>query len=381
MEPDEGRSRGVRRPMARIRFDPSPHVDVRLPTRTVLRVLGLVLGALLLVSVVDALRGILLDAVIALFLALVLDPLVVALERRGFRRATASALVFLAAVAVVALVCLAIVVPLYGRVLDLAGSAPTSVDDLRRIGLVRELDDRFGLIDALSRRADRLPSLLPGSASAVLGLAGRVISVAVETITVLFLALFMLVELPRMTSALRGLLEPEHAERVRVVHGEITRVVARYVAGNLAISLIAGVTAFLDLWLLGVPLALALATLVAVLDVIPLVGATLGGAIIVLAAFATDSTAGIVTLVFVVVYQQVENHLLQPIVMRRSVEVSSLAVLLSVLVGATLAGIPGALLAIPAAASIQIALREAISARRATVARRVADRVAGAGPR
>jgi predicted PurR-regulated permease PerM len=142
------------------------------------------------------------------------------------------------------------------------------------------------------------------------------------------------------------------------------------VLGNLIISAIAGASTFLVLYLLDVPYALPLAAIVAVLDLVPLVGATAGGVAVVIAAFAHGTSAGIVTLVFVVVYQQVENHLLQPIVMRRSVEVSPLVVIISVLVGATLAGIPGALLAIPVAASVQIACRQGIENRRSTMARK-----------
>ncbi len=150
---------------------------------------------------------------------------------------------------------------------------------------------------------------------------------------------------------------------------EISETVARYVATNLAVSVFAGVVTWISLEILGVPFALVLALLMGLFDLLPLIGATLGGTIVVLVAtITTGITAGIIMIIVLVVYQQTENHLVQPIVMRRSVAVSPLIVIVSVLVGAALLGILGALLAIPVAGSVQILLRDVLAARRERVA-------------
>jgi predicted PurR-regulated permease PerM len=132
--------------------------------------------------------------------------------------------------------------------------------------------------------------------------------------------------------------------------------VGRYVTGNLLISLIAGVVTTIVLLALGIPFALALGLLVAILDLIPLAGATLGAVVVTLVAFTHSSTAGIVVLVFFIVYQQLENHLLQPLIYGRTVRLSPLAILLAVLIGAEVAGVIGAIAAIPVGGTIQILL-------------------------
>jgi predicted PurR-regulated permease PerM len=152
------------------------------------------------------------------------------------------------------------------------------------------------------------------------------------------------------------------------VFEDIYRSTAGYVAGNLLISLIAGVTTTLVLLLLGVPYAVALGLIVAILDLIPLAGATLAAIIIAIVAFLHSIVAGIVVVVFFVIYQQIENHLLQPVVYGRTVQLSPLAVLVSVLMGAELAGVLGALAAIPVAGTIQVLI---VDWNRSRVARRV----------
>jgi predicted PurR-regulated permease PerM len=155
------------------------------------------------------------------------------------------------------------------------------------------------------------------------------------------------------------MLPPERADRVRRVSADVNRSVGGYVLGNLAISIIAGTVIGISLWILSVPYAAALAVLMGVFDLVPLVGATVGALAAIGVAFATQGvTAGIVMIVVNVVYQQVENHILQPLVYRRTVQLSAFLVLVAVLVGGELMGVLGALVAIPVAGSIQLIVRE-----------------------
>ena len=181
----------------------------------------------------------------------------------------------------------------------------------------------------------------------------------VATITVLFLTLFLLLELPALAEGLLRFVPAERAEQIRRVGGDINRNVAGYVLGNLIISVVAGTVVGISLGILGVPYALALAVLMGVFDLVPLVGATVGALAAIGVAFATQGvTAGIVMIVVNVVYQQIENHVLQPIVYRRTVQLSAFLILVAVLIGGELLGVLGALIAIPVAGSLQLLFRE-----------------------
>jgi predicted PurR-regulated permease PerM len=213
-----------------------------------------------------------------------------------------------------------------------------------------------------------------GGAARLLGLSGAAIAVTksvltiiAATVTIIFLTFFMLLEGRSWVERFYALL-PEHSQpRWRRVGSDIYRTVGGYVTGNLLISLIAGVSVTIVLLVMGVPYAVALGLLVAVLDLIPLAGATVAGIVVVGVAFLHSVPAGIVVAVFVIVYQQVENHFLQPVIYGRTVQLSPLVVLVAVLVGAALAGILGALAAIPVAGTLQVILRDFLAHRRRIV--------------
>jgi predicted PurR-regulated permease PerM len=197
----------------------------------------------------------------------------------------------------------------------------------------------------------------------VLGLTGTalaitksVVAIVIGTITITFLTFFMLLEGPAWLDRFYGLLPERSRPRWRSVGHDIYRTVGGYVTGNLLISLIAGTLTTVVLLAVGVPYAVALGVIVAILDLIPLAGATIAAVVIGTVAFLHSITAGIVVVVFFVVYQQIENHFLQPVIYGRTVQLSPLAVLISVLIGAKLAGILGALGAIPVAGAIQVLL-------------------------
>lgn len=199
-------------------------------------------------------------------------------------------------------------------------------------------------------------SPLAGGASAALDVTRGVVTFVAGVVTITFLTLFMLLEGPSWVQASIELLPEGRQARWRRVADDVYHMVGRYVTGNLLISLIAGVVTTIVLLALGVPFALALGLLVAILDLIPLAGATLAAVVVTLVAFTDSSTSGIVLLIFFVVCQQLENHLLQPLIYGRTVRLSPLAILLSVLIGAQVAGVIGALAAIPVGGTIQILL-------------------------
>jgi predicted PurR-regulated permease PerM len=194
-------------------------------------------------------------------------------------------------------------------------------------------------------------------AGAALTVTKGVITAVVATLTIVFMTFFMLLEGPLWMDRLYGLVPEPKQPRWRKVGNDVYRTVGGYVTGNLLISLIAGVASGIVLWAAGVPFAVALGLLVALLDLIPLAGATIAAVVCVLVAIAASgTTAAVVVGVFFVAYQQLENHVIQPLVYGRTVQLSPLAVLVSVLVGAEIAGVLGALAAIPVAGTIQVLL-------------------------
>jgi len=346
---------------------PTPF-EVTLSNRTLVRLLLVGTAFLLLVLLLWNVRNVLQLVLVSMFLALALNPAVTWFELRGVRRGRAVALVFLITIVTVLAILIIVFAPLYEEVRKFADDVPAYIDDLRRSRLLRELDARYDIFTKLQEQATKLPERLPGTASAFLGFAGAIFTALVNTFTVIFLTIFLLLELPSIGNSILTLLAPDTATRTRALTLDVNATVARYVAGNLVISVIAGATTTIAAYLLGVPFPVVMGVLVALFDLIPLVGASIGGALVVAVAFTAGLAPGLLMAAVQIGYQQVENNVLQPVVMRRSVNVSGLTVLLAVLVGSTLLGVLGALLAVPVAGSVQIGLREVLEARRQRVA-------------
>ena len=183
-------------------------------------------------------------------------------------------------------------------------------------------------------------------------------------VTIFVLAYLMVLEAPKVIDGFLALFEPRRAERIRRVGTDCAKTVTGYLTGNLLISVICGVLTYVVLKILGVPFAGLIALFVGIADLIPLVGATLGAVIAILAGFVESVTAGIVLIIFFVAYQQLENHLLQPVIFSRTVKLNALTVLIAILIAVELAGILGALLAIPIAGMLQIVARDLWAGRR-----------------
>jgi predicted PurR-regulated permease PerM len=336
--------------------------------KTVFLVIGILVATGVTLKVLWISRHVLAWVFIALFLALALNPAVDWLERRyGGRRGLATGTVMLLAIAAIAAIGALFIPTLVDQVSGFARKVPDYLHDLTKgRGRLGFLQTKYHLVDK-ARTA-----LHEGGAKKLFGLTGTavaitksVITAVVATVTIVFMTFFMLLEGPSWVERLFGLMRPQSQKRWRAVGHDIYRTVGGYVTGNLLISLIAGVSTAIVLLIMGVPYWVALGLIVGILDLIPLAGATIAGIIIAVVAFLHSIPAGIVVVVFFVVYQQVENHLLQPVVYGRTVQLSPLAVLISVLIGAELAGVLGALAAIPVAGTLQVILVDFLRSRRA----------------
>jgi predicted PurR-regulated permease PerM len=312
-------------------------------------------------------------ALIAVFLTVALDPAVTWLNRRSHMpRIVAILLIFLALL--LALVGLSALMfpPL---VVQVRGFVDTLVHLARQPGgaeqALRQFADRFGLggfVDSLREQLAALPGRLSGAAGPLLALASGIIGSITALLSILLITFFLLLDGQRFVEEGLNLIPQAHRPRLQRILSQSARAVYGYISGNLAISLIAGVTAFIVMELLQVPYALVLALLVALLDLIPLVGATLGAVIVIVVGFFVSPLTGILLVVYFVIYQQVENNVLQPLVYGRSVHLHPLVVFLAVLIGGQLLGILGALLAIPVAEIIRILIVEWLASRREATA-------------
>jgi predicted PurR-regulated permease PerM len=336
--------------------------------RTVLAVIGIVLAVAAILAVVWISRQVLTWIIVAIFLALALNPAVEFFQRRGLaRRGLATGLTVLLAIGAIVALGWLFIPTLVSEGRGLAEALPGYVNDVSEgRGPLGRLAERYQLEQ---RVRDAVQG--GGGVGQILGLSGTAIAVTksvltfiVAIVTIVFLTFFMLLEGPKWMERFYGLLPDASRNKWRKIGHDIYLTVGGYVTGNLLISLIAGISSTVVLMIMGVPYAVALGVLVAILDLIPLAGATLAAIIVSTVAFIDSIPAGIVVLIFFVVYQQIENHVLQPLVYSRTVQLSPLAILIAVLIGAKIAGILGALAAIPVAGTIQVLLLAWLAERR-----------------
>jgi predicted PurR-regulated permease PerM len=324
-------------------------------------VVKIVAGLLALAFIGDLagrMRDVFVWTLAALFLAIALNPLVERLEPRIGRRPAAT-VVFLGFVIGFFAIVAAFVAPFVTQVDQLSTGLPQAISDAKENSTIKRLDNRFHIAKYAKQHLDTLPDV-------VFGAAGTVLGGAVAVSTVFFLTLFLLYELPNLANVVLSQIPPKRRPRVVAAAHHMNRTIGGYVAGNLVISLICGAVTTISLYLLGVPYSLALGVFMAVFDLIPLVGATIGSVVVIASAFIfVDVRAGVIMFVIVNVYQQVENHILQPVIYGRTVQIPSLTVLIAVLCGGAVLGLVGALLAIPIAATIQAVASELLEERAA----------------
>jgi predicted PurR-regulated permease PerM len=324
-----------------------------------------VLAAWAVYKAVVSVWSILLLILVAAFLAIGLNPAVVRLKGWGLRRGFAVAVVGLAAVGVVTGMIFALAPPIVDQTDGLSTALPGYIEDLKKNQVLNDLNERFDLLDKLKTAAtgENASKAVGG----VLGGVGLVLGTLFNIVTGLILMFYFLAAFDRLKNGAYRLVPATRRERTQLLGDEMLARVGSYLSGAVIIAAIAGVSSFTFMWITDIPYPFALALVVAILDLIPQIGATLGAVVVVIVAFFVSVPVGVAALIFFVAYQQLENWIIYPRVMRRSVNVSDLAAIVSVLLGASLLGIIGALLAIPVCAAVQLIVREVVIPRQDTV--------------
>jgi predicted PurR-regulated permease PerM len=324
------------------------------------------LGALLawlLVQNLTRLTSVFTFLLVALFVTLALDPVVQWLTRRGFTRGPAVLVVFLGLVAVVTVVGLLVVPPIVAQAGALVEKFPSYLQNLGGQPWLADLDARYDLSGRLTEEADRLATdgrTISTVFGGVLGAAGWVAGSLVGLLTSVILTLYLLATLPTVKEAAFLLVPSSRRPRVVGLAEEIMRRVGGYALGQSAVATINAACSWVMMQIMGIPYPAVLAVLVGLLGLIPMIGATLGAIIVGLVALTVSPTTVLVVIVYYVVYQQVENYVIVPNIMRRTVSVPGAVTVVAVLVGGTLLGVLGALIAIPVAAGLLLLYHEVI---------------------
>jgi predicted PurR-regulated permease PerM len=295
---------------------------------------------------------------IALFLAIGLNPAVSKLQSWGLRRGGAVAIVALVVLALLLGGIFALIPPLVTQATALIENVPGYIQSLQRNQTVNDLVQRYDIITKVQSALDA--GTVTNALGGVVGGAKLLFGTVFNVLTVLVLTIYFMASFEKIKSLGYGLVPSSRRTRVKLLTDEILTKVGAYMVGALAIAVVAGVSSWVVALILGLAYPFALAVVVAICDLIPQIGATLGAVIVSLVGFATSLTAGIVCIAFFIVYQQVENYLIYPNVMRRSVAVSDVAAVVAALLGVALFGVVGALVAIPMVAAVQLILREVV---------------------
>jgi len=351
------------------RFESAPRAEgphrEEVPWLIIWAAIGVVLAAAAAIELVIALKPVIELLVIAGFLAVALSPAVSLLVRMRIRRGLATSVVFLVGMAVFGGLGYLFIHPLYSQAIRFADDLPNTLARVQAgKGRVGSIIARYHLQKDAATYIPKIRDYLSHLGGPALSAARTVLSGLGGLVLLAVMTFLMLLEGPTLVKGVLRVLSPAHARRARRILDDVAKSVTGYVIGNFATSVIAGVICGSALFILGVPFAVVFGVWVALVDFIPLVGGLLAGVPTVAFAFLHSPTAGIVTLVVFLVYQQVENHALNPLIMSRTVKLNPLWVLLSVLAGAELAGLVGALLAIPAAGTIHVVARDIWDERR-----------------
>jgi predicted PurR-regulated permease PerM len=342
---------------------PIPAALIEPPARVVVRNVLIIVGVVLTLYLMYLLRRPVTWIVIATFLAVALSGPVNWLHRRGLRRGAAIALAYVLLLLVPVGIGAIVVPPVVNGGNQLAERAPQYAADLQdfvqRNQTLRNLEQDYGLVTKLEQEAERLPGRIGGAAGTLRDLGVGLVNSIFAGVTILVLSVFMVGGGRRWIRRGLDLQAPQRAERMNRTVDRMAIAVGNYVAGALAQATVAGVTTWIVLTVLGVPFAAPLAVVVFFFDLIPLIGATIAAVVVgIVTVFGNFPTATIVWAIWAIVYQQIENNVIQPQIQRRAVDIHPFVVLVSVLFGSTLFGVLGALLAIPVAASLQIAVVE-----------------------
>jgi predicted PurR-regulated permease PerM len=340
-------------------------VAVLLPVRTVL----IVVAAIGLMVAFSAIGSTFLVVFIGIFLGLVFEfPVRFVMRKTPMGRGLAATVTVLGTALAVVVIALLFLVPMVGSVRDFLQELPETVEQLRSADELSWLGDT-GAGGNLQEGAEKTSASVPNAVSAVLGVAGDFFTVFLAGFTILFICLFFLADVENLKRALASVLMPGEQERWLSVWERVTESVSRWAIGVVVIAVIAGTTQGVTAWLLGSSFALALGVIAGLLDMIPNIGATIAGFVLVPALWAEEGlTAAVIMLVVLLVYQQVENNVLTPKIQGRAVNLSGFFIIVAVTLFGALLGVLGALTAVPLAATVQIFVQELTKARREQVA-------------
>lgn len=312
-------------------------------------------------------RSVLLLLVVSIILSIALNPLMRRMMKHRIQRIPAAIIAVTVSVLLLVGIIGAIASPLVSQGGGLLSNAPALIDSATANPAFKRLDEKFGVVGKIKDYAKKAPDLLSKNSSSVVGFVGSAFS-AISNIAVIFImVLFMLIEGPLLWAQFIRLLAKNHGIFVDLVAQKIIIAIGGFVNGNLFISLIAGVVTLITLLIVGVPYAFALAALVAVFDLIPLVGASIATIVVALVSLSQGVVATLIVVAILLTYQFVEGNLIQPIVYGRVVRLSQLLIVVATVVGGLLGGIVGVLLAIPIAAACQIIIVEILRVNGASV--------------
>ena len=347
-------------------------LNVSLSLQTILLVAGIAAVAWALASIANVLLVIL----VSLFSVAVLSPVVTEMERRfAWSRGLCATVLVLVIVLVLGVVALVLVQAISGSVRGFSDHLPQIVDKVRHSHLGSFVNGGSNSVDTLRKHAGDIANGVGKVSGGVAHVGVSAFGAVTLVFSVVFLTLFGLIDEPRWRDWIGSLLYRDKRERFLRVTDRIIHTTSRYMLGNLAISVICGTVYGLTALLLGLPYPLALAVIAGILDLVPNIGATIAGVIIGTVALSVSLEALIVFLVVIVVYQQIENYILQPTIIGKAAQLSGFTVLASVLAFGALFGLIGAIIGVPIAAGLQIVAEELTAGRRARIA---ADDIANA---
>jgi predicted PurR-regulated permease PerM len=340
-------------------------VELLLPVRTILAVAAAIGLMFAFASIGDTF----LIVFIGIFLGLVFEfPVRLVMAKTGMGRGLAATVTVLGAALAVVVLALLFLVPMVGSVRDFLQELPDTIDQLRSSDELSWLGDT-GVGGNLEEGASSTSASVPDTISAVLGIAGTFFTVFIAGFSILFICLFFIADVENLKRALGSVLMPGERERWLGVWERVTESVSRWAIGVVVIATIAGTTQGVTAWLLGSSFALALGVIAGLLDMIPNIGATIAGFVLVPTLLAEQGlTAALIMLVVLLVYQQVENNVLTPKIQGRAVNLSGFFIIVAVTLFGALLGVLGALTAVPLAATVQIFVQELTKARRDNVA-------------
>jgi predicted PurR-regulated permease PerM len=340
-------------------------VEVVVSVPTVVKAVGIFFALLLAYLGRDALLAIALSVVMILGL----DPPVSGLERRGWGRGKAALAVFGFIALVLAVIVIWAATPIWREITAFVDGLPAHIDKAQHSGVLEDVDKETDAFKKLENVAAEAAKHLPSAAVNLLGAAAGVVGSVFSLVTLTFLTLFGLLAKPQLTRSAVELMRPEHGGRFERLLRAVCEAISYTLIGNIVISVIAGTVVGVTAVIIGAPSPMVLALIVGLLDLVPQIGATIAAVVVTLFTLVAGGPSdAVIMLAVILVYQQAENYLIQPAVMRQAVELSGFATIAVVLVGGVLLGVVGAILAVPVAASVKVVLHELTEGRRTRMA-------------